>query len=69
MDKIYPDARAALAGLLQDGMTVMSGGFGLCGIPEALITAGLLPCSLPVLTSSACSLNTTLLLSNVSATT
>jgi 3-oxoacid CoA-transferase subunit A len=39
MDKIYPDAHAALAGLLQDGMTVMSGGFGLCGIPEALIAA------------------------------
>ena len=39
MDKIYPDAHAALAGLLQDGMTVMSGGFGLCGIPEALIVA------------------------------
>jgi 3-oxoacid CoA-transferase subunit A len=39
MDKFYPDAHAALAGLLQDGMTVMSGGFGLCGIPEALIAA------------------------------
>jgi 3-oxoacid CoA-transferase subunit A len=39
MDKVYPDAHAALAGLLQDGMTVMSGGFGLCGIPEALIAA------------------------------
>ena len=39
MDKIYPDAHAALAGLLQDGMTVMSGGFGLCGIPEVLIAA------------------------------
>jgi 3-oxoacid CoA-transferase subunit A len=39
MDKVYPDADAALAGLLQDGMTVMSGGFGLCGIPEALIAA------------------------------
>jgi 3-oxoacid CoA-transferase subunit A len=39
MDKICPDAHAALAGLLQDGMTVMSGGFGLCGIPEALIAA------------------------------
>ena len=39
MDKIYPDAHAALAGLLQDGMTVMAGGFGLCGIPEALIAA------------------------------
>ena len=37
--KLYPDARAALAGLLRDGMTVMSGGFGLCGIPENLILA------------------------------
>jgi 3-oxoacid CoA-transferase subunit A len=39
MDKICPDADAALAGLLRDGMTVMSGGFGLCGIPEGLIAA------------------------------
>jgi 3-oxoacid CoA-transferase subunit A len=39
MDKVYPDADAALAGLLQDGMTVMSGGFGLCGVPETLIAA------------------------------
>jgi 3-oxoacid CoA-transferase subunit A len=39
MEKVYPDANAALAGLLQDGMTVMSGGFGLCGIPEVLIAA------------------------------
>jgi len=39
MDKLYPDAAAALAGLLQDGMTIMSGGFGLCGIPEKLIAA------------------------------
>src|ERR1700719_1156370 len=39
MDKVYPDSDAALAGLLRDGMTVMSGGFGLCGIPEALIAA------------------------------
>jgi 3-oxoacid CoA-transferase subunit A len=39
MEKVYPDAHAALAGLLQDGMTVMSGGFGLCGIPEVLIAA------------------------------
>ena len=39
MDKVYPDADAALAGLLRDGMTVMSGGFGLCGIPGALIAA------------------------------
>ncbi|MFN3229890.1 MAG: CoA transferase subunit A [Asticcacaulis sp.] len=39
MDKIVPDARQALDGLLFDGMTVMSGGFGLCGIPENLILA------------------------------
>ena len=39
MNKVYPDARAALAGLLKDGMTVMAGGFGLCGIPESLILA------------------------------
>jgi 3-oxoacid CoA-transferase subunit A len=39
MDKVYRSATAALAGLLHDGMTVMSGGFGLCGIPENLIQA------------------------------
>jgi 3-oxoacid CoA-transferase subunit A len=39
MKKIYPDARAALAGLLKDGMLIMAGGFGLCGIPESLILA------------------------------
>src|SRR5512134_932236 len=39
MRKVYPDARAALAGLLRDGMTIMAGGFGLCGIPETLIQA------------------------------
>ena len=39
MKKIYVDAEAALEGLLFDGMTVMSGGFGLCGIPENLIAA------------------------------
>jgi len=39
MRKIYPDARAALEGLTFDGMTIMSGGFGLCGIPENLIAA------------------------------
>jgi 3-oxoacid CoA-transferase subunit A len=33
MKKIYPDAKSALAGLLRDGMTIMAGGFGLCGIP------------------------------------
>src|SRR5215475_12368781 len=37
--KVYPDAKSALAGLTRDGMTVMSGGFGLCGIPENLIMA------------------------------
>jgi 3-oxoacid CoA-transferase subunit A len=39
MNKVYPDGQAALAGLLHDGMTIMSGGFGLCGIPEKLILA------------------------------
>jgi 3-oxoacid CoA-transferase subunit A len=39
MKKVYPDAKAALAGLLKDGMLVMAGGFGLCGIPEVLIHA------------------------------
>lgn len=37
--KLYPSAEAALAGLLKDDMTIMSGGFGLCGIPENLIAA------------------------------
>jgi 3-oxoacid CoA-transferase subunit A len=39
MNKVYADAHIALAGLLRDGMTIMSGGFGLCGIPELLITS------------------------------
>jgi len=39
MRKVYPDSKAALDGLLFDGMTIMSGGFGLCGIPENLILA------------------------------
>ncbi|MFE0759111.1 CoA transferase subunit A [Inquilinus sp. NPDC058860] len=39
MKKVYPDATAALAGVLRDGMMVMAGGFGLCGIPEKLIDA------------------------------
>jgi 3-oxoacid CoA-transferase subunit A len=39
VNKVYPDAKAALSGLLRDGMTIMSGGFGLCGIPNALIEA------------------------------
>jgi len=39
MKKPYPDAASALDGVLFDGMTIMAGGFGLCGIPENLITA------------------------------
>ncbi len=39
MNKVYADARSALAGLLKDGMLIMAGGFGLCGIPETLILA------------------------------
>jgi 3-oxoacid CoA-transferase subunit A len=39
MKKVYPDARTALADVLKDGMLIMSGGFGLCGIPETLILA------------------------------
>ena len=39
MKKLYPDAAAALDGLLQDGMMICAGGFGLCGIPERLIDA------------------------------
>jgi 3-oxoacid CoA-transferase subunit A len=39
INKVYPDAKAALDGLLFDGMMIMSGGFGLCGIPDALIDA------------------------------
>ena len=39
MQKIYPNAEAALEGLLFDGMTICAGGFGLCGIPERLIDA------------------------------
>lgn len=37
MDKLYPSATLALEGLVNDGMTLAVGGFGLCGIPEALI--------------------------------
>jgi 3-oxoacid CoA-transferase subunit A len=37
--KVFADAKSALVGLTRDGMTVMSGGFGLCGIPENLILA------------------------------
>src|SRR3712207_1627279 len=39
MRKTFPDAAAALDGLLRDGMTLCAGGFGLCGIPERLIDA------------------------------
>jgi 3-oxoacid CoA-transferase subunit A len=39
MNKIYPSAAAALAGVVKDGQTLAVGGFGLCGIPEALIAA------------------------------
>jgi 3-oxoacid CoA-transferase subunit A len=39
MNKVYPDVPAALAGVLRDDMTIMAGGFGLCGIPETLIAA------------------------------
>ncbi|ODU20794.1 MAG: succinyl-CoA--3-ketoacid-CoA transferase [Sphingomonas sp. SCN 67-18] len=39
MKKHYPDAAAALDGVLFDGMTICAGGFGLCGIPERLIDA------------------------------
>ena len=38
-NKVYPNAEAALAGLLHDGMMIMAGGFGLCGSPEKLILA------------------------------
>ena len=39
MNKIYSSAQSALQGLVEDGMTLAVGGFGLCGIPEALIGA------------------------------
>lgn len=39
MNKVYANAPEALSGLLRDGMTLMVGGFGLCGIPENLILA------------------------------
>ncbi|QPI72236.1 CoA transferase subunit A [Sphingobium sp. Cam5-1] len=39
MNKIYPNADAALDGLLRDGLLIASGGFGLCGIPERLLDA------------------------------
>jgi 3-oxoacid CoA-transferase subunit A len=37
--KVFPDAASALDGVVKDGITLMCGGFGLCGIPERLITA------------------------------
>src|SRR5690606_25924814 len=39
VQKIYPDAGAALDGLLRDGMLIAAGGFGLCGVPERLLDA------------------------------
>ena len=39
MKNVYPDAASALAGVVRDGQTIAVGGFGLCGIPEALIAA------------------------------
>jgi 3-oxoacid CoA-transferase subunit A len=39
MNKVYPDAASALADIARDGQTIAVGGFGLCGIPEALIAA------------------------------
>jgi 3-oxoacid CoA-transferase subunit A len=37
--KVYSNAHSALADIVEDGMTIAVGGFGLCGIPEALIAA------------------------------
>jgi 3-oxoacid CoA-transferase subunit A len=39
MNKVYPDAKSALADIMRDGMLVLSGGFGLCGTPQKLIEA------------------------------
>ncbi|MBN9598113.1 MAG: CoA transferase subunit A [Afipia sp.] len=39
MNKVFPDAKSALEGVIKDGMTIMSGGFGLCGIAETLANA------------------------------
>src|SRR6187455_706106 len=39
MKKLYPDAAAALDGVLRDGMLIAAGGFGLCGVPERLLDA------------------------------
>ena len=38
-DKIFPSSAAALKGLLNDGITLMVGGFGLCGVPKNLCVA------------------------------
>lgn len=39
MNKLWPDAEAALHGIVRDGMLLAVGGFGVCGVPEGLITA------------------------------
>ena len=39
VNKVYPDAASALAGIVHDDMLIMSGGFGLCGVPQVLIEA------------------------------
>jgi 3-oxoacid CoA-transferase subunit A len=39
VNKVYPDGPTALEGLIRDGITIMAGGFGICGIPQALIDA------------------------------
>ena len=39
MTKIYKDADESIAGIIKDGMLIHAGGFGLCGIPENLISA------------------------------
>ncbi len=39
MKKVYPNAKAALEGIVKDGIMVMCGGFGLCGMPSTLIEA------------------------------
>ena len=39
MNKVFSDASSALEGVLKDGMMILAGGFGLCGIPEHLIYA------------------------------
>ena len=39
INKVYPDAKSAISDVMQDGMLVLSGGFGLCGIPSVLIEA------------------------------